>query len=300
MMSFAASARQARPFLLILLLVAPCLTGSTASPQNFCLAFALQPATTFTIIGMVRNKLGQTVTDVRVTVIDENYQTVYTAFVGASGFKVDKVRQGRYTIRIETTGTPYEEQSQSIELQGLRKMGGGSETWPVEFILKYKKGEGPPANGSPLFAQNVPKAARTEYERGTSNLKSSKSDQAISALKKAVEIFPDYFDALELLGSEYVKSGQYEAAIPVLIHATEINKRAPKCLYALGVACLKLSRLPEAVEWLEKSLQIDANNPNAYMMLGLAYGSNGAFDKSEAAFRKTLQLGGQAAAEAHY
>lgn len=294
------SANLARSLVLLLLFVAPCFTGSPTSTPNSCLAFALPQATTFSIVGMVRNRNGQTVSDVRVTVIDENFQTIYTAFVGPSGFRVDRVRQGRYTIRIETTGTPYEEQSQNIELQALRKMGGGSEVWPVEFILKFKKGEGPPTSTTPVFAQDVPKAARTEYEHGTNNLKGAKNDQAIASLKKAVEIFPDYFDALETLGMEYVKSGQYDAALPVLIRATEINKRAPRSLYALGVACLKLNRLPEAIEWLEKSAKIDSNSPNTQMMLGLAYGNNGGPEKSEAAFKKALQLGGTAAAEAHY
>lgn len=300
MTTIAMLARLARPLALTLMFILPCVSGPTSRSQNFCFAFTLPQATTFTLVGMVRNRAGQTVTDVRVTVIDENFQTVYTAFVGPSGFRVDKVRQGRYTVRIETTGTPYEEQSQSIELQALRKMGGGSEVWPLEFILKYKKGEGPPANGSPIFAQNVPKAARSEFEHGINDLKGNKTDRGLNSLKKAVEIFPDYFDALELLGTEYVKVGQYEAAIPVLTHAIDVNKRAPKSMYALGVAYLKLNRLPEALEWLEKSAQIDGNSPNTQMMLGLAYGNTGAFDKSEAAFKKALQLGGQAAAEAHY
>ena len=182
MTTFTMLAKPAHLIVLILMLVAPCFTGSATSSQNSCLAFALPQATTFTIIGMVRNRVGQIVTEVRVTVIDENFQTVYTGFVGPGGFRVDKVRQGRYTIRIETNGTPYEEQSQSLELQALRKMGGVSEVWPVEFILKYKKGEGPPANSSPVFAQDVPKAARAEFERGANNLKGSKTDQGIVSL----------------------------------------------------------------------------------------------------------------------
>lgn len=292
--------KPSRSVLLITVVFIVHVAASIALPRHSSRTFAFPQATTFTIIGMVRNKAGQIVTDVRVTVIDENFQTIYTAFVGPGGFRVEKVKQGRYTIRIETTGTSYEEQSQSLELQGLRKMGGGSEVWPVEFILKYKKGEGPPTATAPVFAQDVPKAARNEYERGSNNLKGNKTDQAISSLKKAVEIFPDYFDALELLGTEYVKSGQYEAAIPVLKHAIEINKRAPRSLYAIGVAYLKLSRLPDAIDSLDKSAQLDGASVNTQMMLGLAYGSSGEFDKSEVAFKKTLQLGGPAAAEAHY
>jgi tetratricopeptide (TPR) repeat protein len=261
-----------------------------------CLAFQ----STFTLIGSVRNQANQSVSNVRVSIVDENFQPIYTAFVDAGGrFKISGVKQGKFTIRIETTGTPYQEASQSVELQSMRILG-GNEDMIVEFILKYKKGEGPPPRNSSLFAQDVPKAARSEFERGANNLKGNKTDVGIAALRKAVELFPDYFDALEMLGMEYIKSGQYEAALPVLKHACEINKRAPRSLYGLGVACLKLNRLPEAIEWLEKSDQIESNSAGTQMMLGLAYGSNNTFDKSEAAFKKALQIGGQAAAEAHY
>jgi len=280
---FAAITRMASCVIAAFLLVTPCLAFQS----------------TFTLVGMVRNQSNQSVSNVRVSIIDENFQPIYTAFVDSGGrFKLAGLKQGKFTVRIETTGTPYQETSQPLELQSMRLLG-GNEDMVMEFILKYKKGEEPPRNGS-LFAQDVPRAARTEFERGANNLKGNKTDLAIAALKKAVEIFPDYFDALETLGMEYVKSGQYEAAVPVLKHAYEINKRAPKSLYALGVAYLKLNHLPEAIEWLEKSLQLDSNSANTHMMLGLAYGSNNTFDKSEAAFKKALQIGGPAAAEAHY
>lgn len=259
-----------------------------------------QAAASFTLIGSVRNQSGQTVSGVRVSVIDENFQPIYTAFVDSGGrFNLKGIKQGRFVVRIETTGTPYQEYSQQLELQALRRLG-GNEDVVVDIILKYKKGEGPQGKGGTVFAQDVPKAAQKEMERGVKNLKDNNSDQAINSLKKAVEIFPDYFEALERLGMEYIKVGQYNEAISVLTRATEINKRASRSLYALGVANLKLSRLPQAIEWLNKSEQVESNSPNTQMMLGLAYGNSGSFDQSEAAFKKALQYGGDAAAEAHY
>ncbi|MEP7339888.1 MAG: tetratricopeptide repeat protein [Acidobacteriota bacterium] len=255
---------------------------------------------TFTITGSIRNPERMIVSGVRVSIIDENFQTIYTGFVEAGGrYKLERVKQGRYTVRVETIGTPYEEESQSIELSSMRRSG-GNEVFPVDFILKYRKGEGPPARTNPYFVQDVPKAARTEFEHSANDLKANKTSQAIASLKKAVEIFPDYFDALEALGMEYVKSGQYEAALPILTRAIAVNKRAPKSMYALGVAHLKLTRLPEAIEWLEKSARLDSNSANTQMMIGLAYGNSGTLDKAESAFKKALQIGGQAAAEAHY
>src|SRR5262249_37148258 len=132
------------------------------------------------------------------------------------------------------------------------------------------------------------------------SLKANKAEQALSSLKKAIEIFPDYYDALELLGIEYVKRSQHEAALPLLNHALELNKRGVKSQYGLGVAYLNLNRLGEAIEQLEAAAQLDLNNSNTYMMLGLAYGNSKFFDKSETAFKKALQLGGAEAAEAHF
>ena len=230
-------------------------------------------------------------TGVRLSVTDENFQPIYTSFVDSSGrYTIKGLRQGKFTFRIETTGTPYEEQSQMLELQSIRRLG-GNETYLLDFVLKLKRSRDAPANGGSVFAQDVPKAARTEYERGVNNLKGNKTDLGVASLKKAVEIFPDYFDALELLGTEYVRGGQYESALPVLMRAVEINKRSSKSHYALGVAYLKLNRLAEAVELLEKAAQLEPGGANIQMMLGLAYGSNRAFDKSETAFKKALQLG---------
>lgn len=256
----------------------------------------------FDILGTIRDVKGQPVSGVRVSLLDENYQPTYTAFVDPGGrFTIKGIRSGRYIVRIDTTGTPYQElQTGWLELQSLRQLGGGREVYPVDLVLKFRPGSKPKVNFGTTFAQDVPPAARSEFEWAAKRLKGSKRDQAIASLKKAVELFPDYFDALELLGTEYVKSAQYDAALSVLQHAIDVNGRAPRSLYALGVTYLKLNRLPEAVETLEKSLKLDASNPNAQMMLGLALGNNRQFAEAEEAFRNALQIGGAGVAEAHF
>src|SRR5262245_50292955 len=79
------------------------------------------PPTTFTLSGFVRNQSNQFVSGVRVSISDENSMSIYSGFIDSSGrFTVKNIRQGKYTIRIETTGTPYEEYSQSMDLQSIR------------------------------------------------------------------------------------------------------------------------------------------------------------------------------------
>ena len=208
----AAITRLIRSVILLFTFVLPCLADFNDFSGQVHLAFprAQEPNAvplTFTIVGIVRNQSGQTVNGVRFSIVDDGYQQVQMGYVDLGGrFTARKINKGRYLVRIETGGTVYEEETQQIELASLRRFG-GDETFTMEFKLRYKKGNEPPSKSGTMFAQEVPKAARSEFERGVNSLKGNKSQAAIAALQKAVEIFPDYFDALELLGIEYTKAG---------------------------------------------------------------------------------------------
>ena len=270
---------------------------------SFCFVISLFAAqSTFAIIGSVRDSDGRILSSVRVSVLDDNYQPIRTVFADGSGrFKFRGLRQGVYTVKVETAGTNYEEQTQRVEFQSLSGGRGGSEElFPVDFVLKRKRN--PTATTAPagvVFGQPIPDAARAEYERGMSRLKDNKSVQGIESLKKAIEIFPDYYDALELLGTEYVKTGELKAAVPVLTRSVEINPDAPKSLYALGVAHLKLGDTKRAIDWLRKAAGQDARNVNVHMMLGVAYGTRGALGEAEESLKKADQLSGSSLADIH-
>ena len=255
---------------------------------------------TFALIGGIRDTGGRPVGDVRVSLTDENNQPITTKFADNSGrFTIRGLRSGRYQLRVEATGKPYEEYSQSFELQATSiRRGAGEEPFVIDIVLTPKRGASPVASPRVLFTQDVPAQALAEYERGSSSIQDGKSDQGMSSLKKAIEIFPDYFLALELLGTEQVRRGEYRDAVPVLTHAVEVNRSAPKSSYALGVAYLKLNHMEEAIEALKAATDQDPQNANAYMMLGLAYGSVRA-SEAEAAFKKAYEVGRERAADAH-
>ena len=260
----------------------------------------------FAIIGTVRDTDGKVVPSIRVSLLDENYQIRRTVFADSSGrFKFSGLRSGVYIVRAEPIGTPYEEQIQRVEFQSISAGRGGrgpsaEEPFMVDLIVRRKKAQTASQPSGVDFAQTVPDAARVEYKRGMNSLKDNKSEEGIASLKKAIEIFPDYYLALESLGTEYVKREEFAAAVPVLKHAIEVNRRGFKSLYALGVAHLKLNHTEEAIQRLQEAARGDSNNPNIYMMLGLAYGYNRAFVEAETSFKKAYQLGGEQAAEAHF
>lgn len=274
----------------------------------FCLTLPASPFQSFNLLGSVRDNQGKPVNAIRISLTDESYQPIRTVFTDTSGrFTFNGLNSGRYYLKVEPAGMPFEEQTVSLDLQALRVRANdpnappvGAEPYPVDIVIKRKvEATGSAERSGTVFAQTVPDAAKAEYEHGLNNIKDNKSDQAIDALKKAVDLFPDYYLALELLGTEYVKRGEFDPAVPLLTHALEINKSAPKSMYALGVAHLKLRRPAEALRWLKGAAEIDSANANVFMYLGLAYGGNGEFNESEAAFKKAYGLGGDQVSEVH-
>lgn len=266
------------------------------------LLFNPLPFQKFVVIGRVSDTSGRSVPNVRVLAIDENFQPIRTIFVDGSGqFFVRGLSPGRYQFRVETTGTPYQEfETGWIELQSVRVRPGGTESYPLDIVLKFKPNKSSEPRSDTVFVQNVPEDARALYESGTRNFRDGHTEDGVAALKQSLDLFPDYFLALELLGKELIKAGRFEEGLPVLLHAVKVNPRAAASHYALGVAYLKLSQLPSAIESLSKSASFNPTNANAQMMLGLAFRQNKQLPESEATFKKALQLGGAAAAEAHF
>jgi tetratricopeptide (TPR) repeat protein len=247
----------------------------------------------FTIVGTVRDESGHPVPSIRVSLEDENSQPIRTLFADSSGrFNFPGLRAGNYRLRAETAGLPYEENSQAIELYSIRSSGRLStteETNVFDITLKRKR-SAPGLPPAVVFVQIIPQPALEEFNRGASSIRKDPAG-GILALTKAIEIFPDYYDALELLGTEYLASGQFDKAIPMLLHAVEINTKAYKSMYGLGVAFLNLKRLEESISWLEKAANGDSVNADVFMKLGIAYGNSGALSESETNLKKAHQLG---------
>lgn len=275
-------------------------------PLILLLILAVQPFTPqgfFAVVGTIRDEGGRPVSNVRISVVDENYQPIRTVFADASGrFQFRGLRAGSYYLQVEPTGLPYEAYSQQIDLLSMtRRSSTTEEPTLVDVVLKRKKSRTGAASAAPgvVFMQVVPPAAREEFDRGSSSIKNKDTQAGIDALNKALEIFPTYFDALDLLGTEYVKRGQFDIATPILTRALAVNNRAASSMFYLGVAYLKRNHFDEAIEWLQNAAAQSSGNPNVYLMLGVAYGNKQSLDEAETALKKAHQLGGADAAEAH-
>jgi len=269
------------------------------------LSIATQPLAIqnfFSVVVSVRDDGGHQVSAIRVSLEDENSQPITTKFADGSGrFQFRGLRPGTYRIRVETAGTPFEPVTVSVDLQSMTDRSINRSTTdiphPVDITLRRRK-TSDLAAPAVVFSQVIPPPAREEFNRGVVNLNKD-SAAGIDSLKKAIEIFPDYFDALELLGTQYAKVGEYENAAPVLARALAVNDKAATSMYWLGFAYLKLKRVNESIELLQNAAALDSGNPNVFLALGLAYGNNNSLDEAETALRTAYKLGGAGAADAH-
>ena len=93
---------------------------------------------------------------------------------------------------------------------------------------------------------------------------------AVYALRRAVEIDPNYIIARGNLGGELILAGHYEEAI---VELREAALRAPGAAWIqanLALAFLKSGQVAEAVSWSERAEAIEASNAKIQHVFGCA------------------------------
>lgn len=266
------------------------------------------PSPTFAVVQQNANMISGHVSDdrrtplkdLRVELLNEVDSVIQTAKTDGSGlFIFRKLSDGTFQVRVRGEGTQYEEQVKRIELTRPHGLGGAAEE--VDIVLRPKRATSTTGKSGVVFVQEVPEAARKEFQRGSDLLqKPDKSQEARSALKKAIEIFPQYFDALEMLGSEQVKQQEYELAVPILTKATEINIRAFASWYALGVAQYNLKQLPAAVESFRRAVLLNDKSINANLFLGMSLRQTARLDEAETHFKQANLLAENKLPDVHW
>lgn len=214
--------------------------------------------------------------NLRVELLDEVDGLVKATYTnGAGQFVFFGLSTGTFQVRVLTTGTDFDSRTERVTITGsiMGDGRGGAQSEQLDLYLRYKKGRGPKAAtvaAAPgtVYVQEVPGEARKAYEQAQKELEEGRKDQALSSLQRAVDLFPTYFAALDLLGQEQVKRGNYEGAKTLLTRAVAVNRRSPSTWYALGYAQYKLRQFPDATESLNKSASYNPNSINTQLVLG--------------------------------
>jgi tetratricopeptide (TPR) repeat protein len=148
--------------------------------------------------------------------------------------------------------------------------------------------------------------ARREYNLALQNIAAGDSRTARTHLEKAVELAPDYYDALNKLGVEYLRAGQYRKAEAILDRAHGINPNDPLPLTNLGILHFQEGEAlahagsdgveasyRKAVDLFEKALRLDPLSPRTNFHLGTALYKIGDYERAESLLINALAQDGQ-------
>lgn len=245
---------------------------------------SVEPAVFVNIIeGTVYDPNRRPVPDLWVELQNEFNLNVARVRTGGNGrFAFSGIGSGNYYIKVYTTGTNFEEQS--VAVQVINVVANSSDAVYQDVVLKYDRhktnmGVTQMAAES-IFVQEIPDEARRLYKNGVRDMTNKDFQRGAEELQEAIKIFPDYYDALNALGCNYVDIKEYQKSLPYLIHAIDINERSFSSFYSLAYAAYKLNRLPEASEAARGAAMLQPNSVNALLLYGTILRMNNNNDRA--------------------
>ena len=262
-----------------------------------------------TIHGHIFNDTGRPMTDVIVELLDEFGSTINHARTTASGrYEFTGLAEGRFKVRVLPYGTDYADQIQEVVISNVSALGGGSGSESVQRVfylnLRAELNYGPFYAPGTVFAQEVPTEARKLYERAVVELRTKKEKEGFESLRQALSAFPDYYLALDRLGTEYASRGNtnpayFEAARVLLTKSVGVNRSSFSSHFGLGFSQYHLGMNEPAVESLQRAVRLYDKSVNGHLWLGIALKKAGKLADAEAELLRAKKLGGGKVAQVH-
>ncbi len=135
-----------------------------------------------------------------------------------------------------------------------------------------------------------PNKARPHNNFGEALANQEKIDEAIKHYSKALQIKPDYPDALNNLGIALEKKGKTDEAIEYYFKALKIKPNYPDALNNLGVALKKRGAANEAIKHYLKALKLNPEYASAHNNLGVTLAEKGKTDEAISHYLKALEI----------
>jgi Tfp pilus assembly protein PilF len=261
------------------------------------------------ISGHVFGESRRPISDVYVELLDDLGVTVNRTKTSPSGrYEFKGLAEGRFKVRVLPYGTDYGEQVQEVVIANISAIGGGTggEIQQRDFYLNVRPemNSGPFAAPGTVFAQEVPDAARKLYEKAVGELRAKKEKEGFESLRNSLVVFPDYFQALDRLGTEYAVRGAtnaayFEASRVLLTKAVKVNPASFSSTFGLGFAQYHLGRNEEAVENLQRAVKLYGKSVNGHLWLGIALKKAGKLSQAEESLTRANKVADGKVAEVH-
>ena len=129
-----------------------------------------------------------------------------------------------------------------------------------------------------------------DLQRAIGFHQTGKLQQAELICQQILQIHPQHFTALHLLGVIAYQVENFEIAVDLIQQAVKVDPNQSSCFFSLGLTLKKQGRLEEAINAYYKVLEIEPKNADAYNNLGNILGLSGQLEEAVDTYRKALEI----------
>lgn len=242
----------------VLLLVSSLFSTNTRAQRD---NDVMVPGSVFEISGQVRSGNNKTAENVMIRIETHAGALVDEGTTDSMGrFRFTRLRSGQYRVSAKAGNATAPAQFVDLSRASPR----------VHLLIEL-------ATEAPTFMSRerpgvidvrVPMEARGHVEKGRAAVAANKSDEAISHFKKAIEIFPDFYDAHMSLAQLYMDGSQWDKAEASLRQALKSNPKSVAAMVSLGEVYRRQRKYSEGEKVLEEALKIDNASWESNFTLG--------------------------------
>lgn len=194
-----------------------------------------------------------------------NGRPIHETFSDLSGrFSFPGLAGGRYQLTAEGDGVNFETTTIYVDITAFGRSPQGY-TQDIQLRpIAHNPAQQPGVVNA--FTQAVPQAAQEALALGSKLAGEGKIEPAIENMRKAIKIFPEYFDAHLQLGNTFLKVEQFNDAIAELDLARQINPNDERAYQSFGLLLMKQKNFAVAVAVFAEASRLNPANPmNAVM-----------------------------------
>lgn len=229
------------------------------------------------ITGSVRTQDDHPIDDARVEIREISTGTIVASgYTSPSGSFEVHVPDGTYEV-IATSGLS--EARDRVRVDGI----GGSVTLRLPHIMGAA-----PAGGTTVSVaeMKVPDKARKEFEKARVAMTRNELQESRQHLAKALEIYPQYSDALALRGVAAMAANDLQSAANDLNAAIQHDSNNSQAYVAMGSLYNRTKRFDDAIRTLDRGVALNPSSWQAFFEMSRAELGKGDF---EAALRKATK-----------
>ncbi|HJP95261.1 MAG TPA: tetratricopeptide repeat protein [Pyrinomonadaceae bacterium] len=222
----------------------------------------LSPGSMFEISGQVRSADNRIIENVMVRLETASGALVDQMTTDSMGrFRFARLRSGPYKVSATAAGVV--SQPQAVDL---------SRSSPRVHVLLQLDPESPTfrphSTTIKVIDVRVPVEAKTALDKGQTALSEKKTDVALSQFKKALEIYPDFYDAHMALGQLYIDTNQWDKAEASFRQALRVDPKSVAGRVSLGEVYRREKKYEDGEKVLGEALKIDNNSWESNFTLG--------------------------------